>query len=151
MNWQKGQSVVEFALVIPFFLILVFGVIYSGLAYADYIQYNNAARDAARDIAVQTDTNERRRLADGLSSASHDVLGRYVNPMTSLYGATFQVSWVNDAGANAASPDDAVAVTVQASFVRQTEVSFLPQTLPTVHYTMRLEGDGHLGSTGTDS
>ena len=36
MHKQKGQALVEFALIIPFFLLLIFGLIYSGLLFHDY-------------------------------------------------------------------------------------------------------------------
>ena len=57
MRKQKGQSLVEFALVFPFFLLLVFGVIYSGMLFYDYSTLSNVARSAARERAItKTDT-----------------------------------------------------------------------------------------------
>lgn len=52
MRKQKGQSLVEFALVIPFFLLLIFGLIYSGMLFHDYTSISNMARSAAREAAV---------------------------------------------------------------------------------------------------
>ena len=58
MRKQKGQSLVEFALVFPFFLLLVFGVIYSGMLFYDYSTLSNVARAAARERAItKTDTD----------------------------------------------------------------------------------------------
>lgn len=55
MRFQKGQSVVEFALVLPFFFILVFGTIYFGFVFADYLSLSNIARSSAREASVADD------------------------------------------------------------------------------------------------
>ena len=34
---QKAQGVVEFALVLPLFLLLIIGTIYFGMAFSDYL------------------------------------------------------------------------------------------------------------------
>jgi Flp pilus assembly protein TadG len=45
---DRGQSAVEFALVIPIFLLMVFGILDLGRAVYAYSTLNNAAREAAR-------------------------------------------------------------------------------------------------------
>lgn len=45
---ERGQSLVEFALVLPLFLILVFGIVDFGNALQDYITLSNATREGAR-------------------------------------------------------------------------------------------------------
>ena len=52
MKKRKGQSVVEFALVLPLFLLIMFGVIYTGMLFHDYITVSNIARTSAREAAV---------------------------------------------------------------------------------------------------
>ena len=52
MRKQKGQSLVEFTLVLPFFLLLIFGLIYSGMLFYDYSTLSNMARSAARERAI---------------------------------------------------------------------------------------------------
>ena len=49
---HKGQSVVEFALVLPLFLFIMFGVIYTGMLFHDYATLSNIARSSAREAAV---------------------------------------------------------------------------------------------------
>ena len=44
---QEGQSIVEFALVFPLFLMFVFGIIFFGVLFYDYIALSNVARDSA--------------------------------------------------------------------------------------------------------
>ena len=57
MKKHKGQSVVEFALVLPLFLFIMFGVIYSGMLFHDYATLSNIARASAREAAV-SDTSD---------------------------------------------------------------------------------------------
>lgn len=52
MKKHKGQSVVEFALVLPLFLFIMFGVIYTGMMFHDYSTLSNIARASAREAAV---------------------------------------------------------------------------------------------------
>ena len=52
MKKHKGQSVVEFALVLPLFLLIMFGVIYTGMLFHDYATLSNIARSSAREAAV---------------------------------------------------------------------------------------------------
>ena len=61
---QKGQSLVEFALVVPVFLALVFAVIGFGILLENKIALNDAARNGARFAAAQP------WLYDGGSSAA---------------------------------------------------------------------------------
>lgn len=49
---QKGQSVVEFALVLPLFLLLVMGIFYIGMVMADYLTLSSIARSSAREAAI---------------------------------------------------------------------------------------------------
>lgn len=53
MRRQKGQAVVEFALVLPFFLMLCFGIIFAGLLYSDYLTLSNLARESARAASIE--------------------------------------------------------------------------------------------------
>jgi Flp pilus assembly protein TadG len=55
MKKEKGQSLVEFALVIPFFLFLVFAIIYAGMLFHDYSTLTGIARSAAREAAIITE------------------------------------------------------------------------------------------------
>ena len=49
---QRGQSMVEFGIVIPFFLIFIMGIAYFGAAISDYIALNNIARSCAREASI---------------------------------------------------------------------------------------------------
>ena len=52
---RRGQGLVEFALVVPLFLILLFGVVEFGRAWMTKNILTGAAREAVRLAAVQTD------------------------------------------------------------------------------------------------
>lgn len=45
---QSGQSMVEFAVIFPFFLFLILSIAYFSFAFADYLQLQHIARDSAR-------------------------------------------------------------------------------------------------------
>lgn len=49
---QRGQSLVEFALVLPIFLIVVFGIVDFGMGLRGWITITSAAREGARVGAV---------------------------------------------------------------------------------------------------
>lgn len=58
MKKQRGQVIIEFALILPLFLLMIFGLIYSGMLFYDYSTLSNVARSAAREAAVtETVTN----------------------------------------------------------------------------------------------
>jgi Flp pilus assembly protein TadG len=45
---EKGAVAVEFALVLPVLVMLMFGIFTSGLAYSDHLSITNSVREAAR-------------------------------------------------------------------------------------------------------
>ena len=63
-NSKRGQSVLEFALVVPFFLIILFSLFEFGRGMIEYTSLSNAAREGARSGIVPT-----RPLADITAAA----------------------------------------------------------------------------------
>lgn len=49
---EKGQTLVEFALVVPLLLVILFGIIQFGGVYNDYVALTDATRVGARKAAV---------------------------------------------------------------------------------------------------
>ena len=49
---QRGQSTVEFALVLPFIFVLLLGLLQAGLLLRDQLVVAGAAREGAREAAV---------------------------------------------------------------------------------------------------
>ena len=128
MKRQKGQAVVEFALVVPFLFMLLFGVIFSGLLFADYMTLNNAARSSAREAAIEPSKSEDIEL----------FYQKNMSLITDLYkDTTFQIDPENT------TPPDSVKVTVttnlNTSFPGIGIVSsLLPQSF-TIEYCMHKE------------
>lgn len=52
MKFQKGQSIVEFAFILPFFLFIFFSIIYLCGIFADYLYLSAIIRDSARMASV---------------------------------------------------------------------------------------------------
>lgn len=49
---EKGQTIVEFALVLPVFMLFFMGIIYMGMLFSDYLTLSEIARDSTRYAAV---------------------------------------------------------------------------------------------------
>lgn len=70
---EKGQSLVEFGLILPIFFLLVLGLIDFGRAVYAYSTVNNAARQASRlAIVDQTEDHIREKAADDAVSLGID-------------------------------------------------------------------------------
>ena len=54
MKKQRGQVIIEFALILPLFLLMIFGLFYSGMLFYDYSTLSNVARSAARETAISS-------------------------------------------------------------------------------------------------
>lgn len=55
-NRQEGAALVEFALILPLFLLLVFGIMEAGWLFAQQVEIRNAAREGARLAVVDWGT-----------------------------------------------------------------------------------------------
>lgn len=55
---QRGAAAVEFALVVPFLLLIIIGIIQFGFAFTAQISLTQAAREAARTLVVQNDNGK---------------------------------------------------------------------------------------------
>jgi len=53
---ERGQSLVEFALIVPLFLLLVFAIVDFGMGFYSWITVTNAAREGARFGVVGADS-----------------------------------------------------------------------------------------------
>ena len=105
---QKGQGIIEFAVIVPALVALGIAIVYMGIMFLDYTQYSNAARAAARDIALQTRAGEgsasttlaRKSIAaqrDAVVKLINDqdatLLSRYVVPYTDFYTAKWDAKF----------------------------------------------------------
>ncbi len=133
MNRQKGQSVVEFALIIPLVLILIMGMIYGAFAYADYLQCTTSVREAARNIAIQATPEKRSQKAAALSNNSYkpDLY------KAKLYRADYTVDIKEP------TKNDIGYVMVSVTMNRSINVKLLPEKLGPVTCTMPIEQEGN--------
>ena len=106
----------------------------------DYIQFSNAARSVARDIALEKNPTARSEIIKEIKGEivkDKKYLDRYVNPITTLYNTKFDANPIND--------EKDIEVTV--SFERNDEnfpllldeLNFPPKNLNPIKYTMPLE------------
>jgi Flp pilus assembly pilin Flp len=66
---HRGAVAVEFALLLPILIALLLGIMEFGLAYSTQVTITNAAREAARTMAIHK--NESTAKAAALTSAPH--------------------------------------------------------------------------------
>lgn len=55
---KKGQSLVEFALVLPLLLLILVGIIEFGFMFSNYLTMTNASREAVRYISLGSTDGE---------------------------------------------------------------------------------------------
>jgi Flp pilus assembly protein TadG len=67
---QQGQTMVEFALVLPILCLLLFGVIQFGILYKNYVTITDAARAGARKAAVSRLESSPEGVVEGKVRAS---------------------------------------------------------------------------------
>jgi Flp pilus assembly protein TadG len=78
---ERGQTMVEFALVVPLICVVLFGVLQFGALYNDYVTLTDAARVGARKAATSRQEQNpaaaaeaaARKSAKGLDQAELDV------------------------------------------------------------------------------
>jgi len=90
---QRGAAYLEFAMVLPFFLVFVMGIVEFGRGFNIYHNLTNACREGARQ-AAQQDANQ------VTLTAANEVRNRMVNYMSSL---GLQTSYYTGTGVNSSS------------------------------------------------
>lgn len=63
MKSEKGQSLVEFALVLPLLVLLLFGIIDFARVFHVYLTMDHAGREAARAASIGNDVSEIKNTA----------------------------------------------------------------------------------------
>ena len=112
---ERGQDVLEFAMLMPFVLFFIFVVIDFGVALAESHQVNHAVREAARAGAVGADEPDIRQTA---INQSQSLLGGAAAtcPLAAGDDACIEVTWNDGPDANASAGDAGDAVTVRAMY-----------------------------------
>lgn len=55
---QKAQGIVEFAVVLPLFLLISMGIVYFGFAFSDYLTMSNTVRSVAHEASMKKTDDE---------------------------------------------------------------------------------------------
>ena len=136
MRKQKGQSLVEFTLVIPFFLLLIFGLIYSGMLFYDYSTLSNMARSVARERAIAPISGEGAVSSAAIKGFYFD--GKNFTPrlVTGLYHPAANALQITDPTTE--NPDIVVKITMELGSSSPLMRIVLPPTYSVV-YHMRKE------------
>ena len=75
---QKAQGIVEFAVVLPLFLLLSMGVIYFGMAFSDYLTMSNTVRSVAHEASLKSTDDDYKTVIRNATSGITMVSDIYV-------------------------------------------------------------------------
>lgn len=78
MKSEKGQSLVEFALVVPILALLLFGIVDFGRIFHAYLTIDHAGREAARAASVGKNESEVRQVAVNSGNSINLTTGQVV-------------------------------------------------------------------------
>ncbi|MBQ2848129.1 MAG: pilus assembly protein [Clostridia bacterium] len=112
---EDGQAMVEFALVLPIFLLILCGIIDFGWLFYNQLSLNNACREGARYAVVNT--------ADG--SNTQAIINHINNSTTTVFandGVSIEIEY--------SSPADPTAGDITVSM--EADISFFTPVLSTV-------------------
>jgi Flp pilus assembly protein TadG len=135
---EVGQGLVEFALILPIFLLLIFALVDFGRAFFTWQVVTNAAREGARAAAVQ---------GNG-AAVENAILASFCNPAPTDCALDLDNLLVADNGNIQGDRGESVAITVSYDFVYVTPIGQLLALVggaalatPTIQSTatMRLE------------
>ena len=89
MRGQRGQTMVEFAIVLPIFLMLLLGIAQGGIAFNNYVQLTDATRAGARYGAPLACSGS----CDRSSLVTSKVKSSAANLNTAQVGVTITSTW----------------------------------------------------------
>jgi Flp pilus assembly protein TadG len=120
---QSGQSLVEFSLMIPVFLILVFGIIDFGMGLRAYITVAQATREGARfgSIGNPAGTFSSGGSGECNGSTQTSVVGKVCSTMGGL--DLTNISTVSVTYPNGQAPGNSIRVSAQYNYEYITPIS----------------------------
>ena len=112
---ERGLALVEFALLLPFFLVMTLGIVDIGRVYAESVQLANSAKEGA----AYAQTHPLSQFASGANCADPDNIAYHALTEDGTKRADFSVTVTPNVGCAATSTDQAIApgstVTVKVS------------------------------------
>lgn len=134
MKNERGQTLIEFALIVPMIALCLFGMIYGALIFVDYLDFSNQARTIARKYAVMNEDDRKEQF---------DTTPKEISQFASFYKVeqTVYLEKENE------TDKDPVDVVVKITFKRDNEslpnvlkwVGFPPEEIRPIKYKMKLE------------
>jgi len=76
---ERGAAMVEFAIILPLLIIVVFGIIEFGRAYNTKITLTHAAREGVREYALTQNSTDGQNAAEGAATGLDLVQLSYAN------------------------------------------------------------------------
>ena len=112
---ERGQSLIEFAFLAPFLLVLIMGIVDFGWALKSYITVTNSSREGAR-LGVTCVTND-------------EIKTRVVDHSSGLLEASDVTSVTNPCKTTGGQPGDPVVVKVEYDYTFITPLGGLLSTI----------------------
>lgn len=156
MKQQRGQTMVEFALMLPFMVLFILGMIYGGAMFMEYLNFSNNARQIAREVSVLENVDNREDIIKSYSDDGKDGEKKFAH----FYTATRKIFYTyekktvtvtnTDGETTETEENDTskpVDVVVMVEFKRDNAdlpnilkwVGFPPEEINPIVYRMRLE------------
>jgi Flp pilus assembly protein TadG len=124
---ERGSAAVEFALLLPIFLILVFGIMDFGMLIYSQNVVNNAARDGARTATLGGTLDQSVNTTLSAASVLRGIAPTVSTTCTLANSTTPCPTWVSGTSGTAPPSGATVKVTVNYSYVWITPVAvFIP-------------------------
>lgn len=93
MKSEKGQSLVEFALVIPLLVMILFGIVDFGRIFHTYLTLDHAGREAARAASIgKDDTTIKSVAVNDASSINLTTDQVSISPSTRTSGSDVKIT-----------------------------------------------------------
>lgn len=150
---ETGASAVEFALVFPFLMLVLFGMITTGLTYSDHLSITNAVREAARFGAAVDYAANPTQWADDVVQRAKDV---YFNEADDIDNATTicaalvddsnaVLAQVSGCGSGPASPSNMAvgSCVVKVWIVKPADIELI--VAPTLNFDIGAESVSYYG------
>ena len=138
LRGERGQAMVEFALLAPLFLAIVVGVIQFGVALNFWLDMQRAANQGARQAAVNNYPGCDRTMPDTLACGGSTTLQQYIAGTKNAQGEDMNVFICFPAGGTP-KIGDPVKVIVSQRFRFMQIVPVMPSINIGASATMRLE------------
>ena len=130
---ERGVAVVEFALVVPLLLLILFGIIEFGILFYDKAVITNASREAAREWIVFRPDSE--KLS---KSELESIVDNYTsNRLISLSGTPSLTVKTEPADPTDFETGDELALTVEYPYDFLFLPGFMEGLVPTIQITAR--------------